>query len=166
MVNTTDRRKILLVDDIEMHLITAELFLKAEYEIYKAKSGQEALDLLIGNKLVPDIIMLDIVMPNMNGWEVFKRIKAIDFLNKVPIVFLTSEDEEAEKEKAYKMGIADYITKPYNMTDLIGRIKNVIKKSEKIAALRKGTKYQNRKQSFPGFYDTGRLYKEGRYDQQ
>jgi DNA-binding response OmpR family regulator len=125
------KKKVLLVDDDEMHLITAELFLKNEYEIRKTKSGQEALECLNNKEFVPNVILLDIMMPNMNGWEVFKRIRAIDFLNKVPIVFLTGEEDETEKNRAYKIGIADYITKPYNMTDLIRRIKDVLKKYEK-----------------------------------
>ena len=153
MADINERKKILLVDDIEMHLLTAEMFLQAEYEIYKAKSGQEALDLLSDDKLVPDLIMLDIVMPNMNGWEVFKRIKAIDSLNKVPVMFLTTVNDEADKNKAYRMGIADYITKPYNFTDLLSRVKNVINKNEKTDALRKGTKNRNRKRAFRGFYN-------------
>jgi DNA-binding response OmpR family regulator len=123
--------KVLLIDDDEIHLVTAELFLKSEYEIHKAKSGQEALDYLCGNKFVPNIILLDLIMPNMSGWEVFKRIKAIDFLSEVPIVFLTAETDEAEKKRAFKMGISDYIFKPFNMTDLKAKIKNIIKKHGK-----------------------------------
>ena len=122
-------KKILLVDDDEIHLTTAELFLKSEYEIFKAQSGNEALECLDSKEFIPDIIMLDIIMPNMNGWEVFEKIKTKDFLKNVPIVFLTSVEEEAEKKRAYKMGIADFITKPYNMTALKSRIKEVLKKA-------------------------------------
>ena len=121
-----EKKKILLVDDDEMQLTTAELFLKDEYELYKMKSGKEALEYLSGNKVTPDLVMLDILMPNMDGWEVFKRIKAMDFLKNVPIVFLTSVEEETEKYRAYKMGIVDYITKPYNLVDLKKRIKKII----------------------------------------
>ncbi|MCL1814751.1 MAG: response regulator [Treponema sp.] len=124
------KKKILLVDDDEIHLTTAELFLKNEYEIHKAKSGNEALEYLAGNKFAPDLIMLDIIMPNMDGWETFNRIRATDFLKNVPVVFLTAAIEEAEKKRAFKMGIADYITKPYNMTDLKSRVNDVIKKTE------------------------------------
>ena len=123
---SNEKKKILLVDDDEMQLTTAELFLRDEYEIHKTKSGIEALDFLSGRKVIPDIIMLDILMPNMDGWEVFKRIKAIDFLKDIPIVFLSAVEEESEKTRAYKMGIIDYITKPYNLVDLKKRIKKVI----------------------------------------
>ena len=122
-----DRKKILLVDDDELHLITAELYLKEDYDIYKARSGDEALKHLYNSEAVPDLILLDIIMPNMDGWEVFRRIKAISVLQNVPIVFLTSEDGEAEKKKARKLGAVDYITKPFNMTFLKSTIKEILK---------------------------------------
>ena len=121
------KKKILLVDDDEMYLTTAELFLKKDYDIYRSGSGNEALDYLCNKKLIPDLILLDILMPNMDGWEVFKRIRAIDSLKNVPIAFLTSVEEESEKKRAFKMGIADYISKPFNMTDLTRQVKGIIK---------------------------------------
>jgi len=120
--------KIFLIDDDDIHLTTAELFLKNEYEIHKAHSGQEALDYINTNNLVPHIILLDIMMPNMNGWEVFKKIRAIASLKDVPIAFLTSIAEEEEKKKAYKLGVVDYIIKPFNMTELKSRISEIRKR--------------------------------------
>jgi response regulator RpfG family c-di-GMP phosphodiesterase len=126
--NVNEKKNIFLIDDDEIHLTTAELFLKDEYEVYKMKSGNEALEYLNNNKLIPDLILLDIIMPNMDGWEVFKRIKAIDSLKNVPIVFLTSVIGENEKKRAYKIGIVDFIIKPLNMTDLKSRVKEILKK--------------------------------------
>jgi putative two-component system response regulator len=123
-----DKKKIYLIDDDDIHLTTAELFLNDEYEVYKAHSGQEALEYIGSNKFIPNIILLDIMMPNMSGWEVFKKLREIDFLKNVPIAFLTSVVDEADKKRAYKMGIADYISKPFNMTDLKSRMKEIIKK--------------------------------------
>jgi len=131
MIGLNDKKKILLVDDDEIHLTTAELFLKDEYEIHKAKSGNEALTYLNNNEFVPDLIMLDLIMPNMDGWEVFKRIKPIGSLKNTPIAFVTSEGGNEEKKRAYAMGIADYITKPFNMTDLKSRIKEILKKARR-----------------------------------
>ena len=119
--------KILLIDDDEFHLSTAEMYLKDEYEIRKAKSGEEALEFLNKNDFIPDLIMLDIIMPGMNGWEVFEKIKAINRLKDVPIVFLTSEDGEKEREKARKLGVVDYITKPYDMTFVKNTISEIIR---------------------------------------
>ena len=126
-----NKKKILLVDDDEIHLTTAELFLKDEYETFKAKSGNEALTCLSKNEFVPDLIMLDLVMPNMDGWEVFKRIKATGSLKNIPIAFVTSEGGNEERKRAYSMGVADYIIKPFNMTELKSRIKEILKKARK-----------------------------------
>jgi len=120
--------KVYLIDDDDIHLTTAELFLQDEYEVHKAMSGQEALDYITNNKFIPNIILLDIIMPNMTGWEVFKRLRQIDFLKNVPIAFVTSISEDEEKKKAYKMGIADYIMKPFNMTELKSRVKEIRKR--------------------------------------
>jgi len=123
-----EKKKILLVDDDVMHLKTAELFLKNEYQIYLTKSGNEALDFLNKKEFVPNLILLDILMPEMDGWEVFKRMKKIDFLKNVPIVFLTSLEDESDKKRAFQMGITDYILKPFNMTELKSRVKDIIEK--------------------------------------
>jgi len=120
--------KIYLIDDDEIHLTTAELFLQDEYEVHKAKSGQEALDYITNNKFVPHIILLDLVMPNMTGWDVFKRLRQIDSLKNVPIAFVTSIAEDEERKKAFKMGIADYILKPFNMTELKSKVKDIRKR--------------------------------------
>jgi DNA-binding response OmpR family regulator len=151
MAGYNERSKILVVDTVDMHLVTAELFLKTEYDVYKAESGQAALDLLGGGRLVPDLIMVDMVMPDMNGWEVFGRIRAAASLNKVPVVFLTTADDEAEKAKAYKMGIAECVRKPYIMTDLLSRVKRALGQRETAAAPRNGAQRQNRRRAFRGF---------------
>jgi DNA-binding response OmpR family regulator len=129
-MDNAGKKKILLIDDDEMHLITAELYLKDEYEIYKVKSGEEALDKLKNNEFVPNLVLLDIVMSGMNGWEVFKKIRAIPSLKNLPIAFLTSENDQTEKDRAFKIGAADYITKPYNMTLLKSKVKDILFKKK------------------------------------
>lgn len=124
--SSKEKKKILVIDDDIILLSTAELFLKDEYEIFKANSGAEALDYLNNQKLVPHLIMLDILMPDMDGWEVYNKIKAVNGYKRIPIVFLTSIIEEEEKKRAQKIGASDYITKPYNFTDLRSRIKKII----------------------------------------
>ena len=125
--NTKDRKKILVVDDNEMHLVTVELFLKNEYEIIKMKSGKEALDFFHTSEIIPDIILLDILMPEMDGWELFKKMREISKLKDIPIVFLTTIDDKEEKKRALKMGISDYIIKPYNMAVLKKNISDLVK---------------------------------------
>jgi putative two-component system response regulator len=126
----TEKKKILLVDDDELQLTLAENILKNEYEVYKAHSGNEALQYLYNSHFVPDLILLDILMPHMDGWEAFNRIKAIGLLQNVPIIFLTGVTEGAEKKRALEIGAADYITKPINQGDLLKRLKEILEKNK------------------------------------
>jgi putative two-component system response regulator len=122
-----ESEKILVVDDDKSQLLTAESMLKNEYEIITAKSGKEAIEFLYGG-LVPSLILLDILMPNMDGWEVFNRIRAISFLQNVPIIFLTGLRGTDEENRGYEMGVVDYIMKPYNKPEFMERIKTAIEK--------------------------------------
>jgi putative two-component system response regulator len=131
MSKDVDSRKvILLVDDDEVHLSITELSLKDEYEIYMVKSGVEALEFLNKGQTVPDLILLDILMPEMDGWVVFDKIHDIAALAFTPIMFFTSLDEETAKEKAYELGAFDFITKPCEQSVLLERIKETLHKSE------------------------------------
>jgi putative two-component system response regulator len=131
MTNENDSNKtILLVDDDEVHLSITELSLKDEYEIFKVKSGVEALEFLSKSQIVPDLILLDILMPEMDGWIVFDKIGDIAALKFTPIMFYTSLDEDNAKEKAYELGAFDYITKPCEQSILRNRIKNILRKVE------------------------------------
>jgi len=123
------KKKILLVDDDEFHLLVAENMLKDEYEIFTARSGQEALDSFLKG-LVPNLVLLDILMPNMDGWETYHRIRAISLLQNTPIAFLTSVSRTTEEKRAIDMGAADYIMKPYDREDILNRIKKVMDKHE------------------------------------
>ncbi|GHV85123.1 hypothetical protein AGMMS50230_07310 [Spirochaetia bacterium] len=122
---TNERKRILLIDNNELHLLSAEKMLKNEYNIFIAKSGKEAMDYFIRG-LFPDIVLLDIVMPQIDGWETFNRIRAMSFLKDVPILFLKSLNDSSEKKRAVEMGLAEYISKPYKKDDLKNRIKKYL----------------------------------------
>ncbi|WP_461257855.1 response regulator [Treponema sp. R80B11-R83G3] len=124
------RKKILLVDDDEIHLSITELSLKDEYDVFLIKSGEEALEFLNKSQIIPDLIMLDILMPVMDGWIVFDRISDIAALKFTPIMFYTSLEEESAKEKAYELGAFDYIKKPCEQAILLNRISDSLKKAE------------------------------------
>jgi CheY-like chemotaxis protein len=131
MVNDVNSRKsILLVDDDETHLTITELSLKDDYEVFMVKSGEEALGLLNKSKIIPDLILLDILMPTMDGWVVFDKIQDIAALKLTPIMFYTTLDEESAKEKAYELGAFDFITKPCERTVLLSKIKDTLQKVE------------------------------------
>ena len=121
-------RRILFIDDDEVILSIAEIMLETEYEIITAKSGKEALNYLLQG-VVPDLILLDVLMPDMDGWETYNRLRAISFLQDVPIAFVTSLDGLNEKNHALEIGAADYILKPFKRQDLIKKIEVLIEKN-------------------------------------
>jgi DNA-binding response OmpR family regulator len=120
-----EKKRILLIDDDEIQHQIAENMLNSEYEVFKAKSGNDALGYLYNGSFVPHLILLDILMPEMDGWEVFNRIKALSLLKNVPIIFVTSVNTTEEEKRAYEIGAADFITKPFTKDDLLERIKKI-----------------------------------------
>jgi CheY-like chemotaxis protein len=128
--DVNSRKTILLVDDDEIHLSITELSLKDKYETFVVKSGEEALEFLRKSKIIPDLILLDILMPEMDGWIVFDKITDITALKFTPIMFYTSLDEESAKEKAYELGAFDFITKPCEQSILINKIEDTLHKAE------------------------------------
>jgi DNA-binding response OmpR family regulator len=129
MPDTTDKKKILIVDDDEISLKFAEIILQNDYEVVTAKSGKIALDYLEHFRygFVPDVILLDIVMPHMDGWETFNKIKAVSQMKNVPVIFITSVKKIEGHKRAIDMGAADYIVKPYNREVLLTRIDEALK---------------------------------------
>lgn len=118
-------KHILMVDDVATNLKCAVEVLKGQYEVTAVKSGIKALEVL--KNAVPDLILLDINMPRMDGFEVFERIKEIPELPEIPVIFLTAETNREIEEKGLKMGAADFIMKPFEPDDLCGRIEKVIR---------------------------------------
>jgi CheY-like chemotaxis protein len=118
-------KKILVVDDDETHLIATKRMLEDKYETVTVKSGFEAIS-LFHNGYVPNIILLDLIMPGMDGWSAYERIKGISSLHNVKIAIFSSSDDPQHKAKGRELGAVDYITKPVKKTDLLGRIENLI----------------------------------------
>jgi len=119
------KKKILVVDDSEIDLDLVEIMLQDKYTILPTKSGKEALEYLFQNSNV-DLILLDLVMPEMDGWETFSRIKDLGLISNVPIAFLTSVRGAEEQNHARDIGAADFIFKPYTRKELLRRIKDIL----------------------------------------
>ena len=105
-----DRNTILIVDDDATNLKFIQEILKDNYKIYAAPSGERAL--LFLQKKTPDLILLDIEMPGMNGYEVIMEIKRNPVWGEIPVIFLTGQDGRDKEEKGLALGAVDYITKP------------------------------------------------------
>jgi two-component system sensor histidine kinase/response regulator len=113
---------ILIVDDVLKNLqITGQILKEAGYKISLAKDGKSALSLL--EKEIPDLILLDVMMPGIDGFEVCRIIKKNEKLKEIPIIFITAFNQSDEIVKGFQVGGVDYITKPYNRDELLIRVK-------------------------------------------
>jgi methyl-accepting chemotaxis protein len=122
-----EKKKILIVDDDGIHLDMVQAVLSNEYEVSTAQSGKEALGLFYQG-LVPQLILLDLIMPDMDGWKTYSRIKAIGGLYDIPIAFFTVSSDPEDIKHAHEMGAVDYIKKPYDKDDLLDRIGRILRK--------------------------------------
>ncbi|MCP4213895.1 MAG: response regulator [bacterium] len=113
---------ILIVDDIPKNLQVLAGTLKGEYcQIAAATNGRRAMEMM--EKIVPDLILLDVMMPEMDGFEVCKRLKEMPGRDVIPIIFLTARTETEDIVKGFRLGAADYITKPFNSEELLARVR-------------------------------------------
>ena len=121
-----EENRILCVDDdISMLNTIEDILINAGYVVSLAKSGKQALDLL-GKGVEYKLVLLDVDMPEMDGYETFKAIREIDSANDTPIIFLTGMDAPDFQIKGWEYGAADYITKPFIKSVFLARIKNRI----------------------------------------
>jgi len=121
------RSKILLVDDEIDTLLPLKMSLEAEdYLVLGANNGFEALELAKTN--IPDLILLDIMMPGMDGYEVCAQLKKDPVMRNIPVIMLTAKDAVREKVKGLDIGADDYVTKPFNLNELKARIKSVLRR--------------------------------------
>lgn len=130
--------KILLVDDNPVNLSLLEDFLVAQnYEVMIASSGLEALKIM--RSYLPDLILLDIAMPEMDGYEVCKQLKANELTQAVPVIFISALNDVVDQVRAFDVGGVDYITKPFRRKEVLARVENQMR----IAALQKELRSRN-----------------------
>jgi PAS domain S-box-containing protein len=120
MENT--RRKIMLVDDNMVNLTMGKDILKASYEVYPLPSGAKLFELL--GFVTPDLILLDIEMPEMNGYEVIRRLKSEPRFAGIPVIFLSGRKDEGSELEGLSLGAVDYVSKPFSPALLRTRIEN------------------------------------------
>lgn len=115
-------QKILIVDDQPVNIQALNSALKPDYKIFFATNGEDALEL--AKTTNPDLILLDIMMTGMDGYEVCKRLKSDSVLKDIPVIFVTAMSEEANETIGLELGAVDYITKPFNPAIVKLRVKN------------------------------------------
>jgi len=112
---------ILIVDDVPENLQVLGTILETKnYEIALASNGQQALDVI--DDIQPDLVLLDIMMPELDGFEVCRRLKNSETTEKIPIIFLTAKTDTDDIVKGFELGAADYVTKPFNSSELLARV--------------------------------------------
>jgi len=124
-MTATTKSSVLVVDDEESNIMALTHILSPEYTVYATKDSQEAVDVARENQ--PDVILLDIIMPEMNGYALFNALKSTRETHSIPIIFITGLNRAEDEEKGLDMGAADYISKPFSPVVVRLRVKNQIK---------------------------------------
>ncbi len=135
MLDQLQKQTILVVDDTPLNLEVLVGILMDEYNIKLAKNGMTALK--IAEKFKPDLILLDIMMPDMDGYAVCEKLKQNPVLKDIPIIFVTAKDQEADEAKGFKLGAVDYIAKPVSPILVKARIKTHLALYDQERELRK-----------------------------
>lgn len=117
--------KVLVVDDEVYILHILDFSLGAEgYEVITAADGQQAIEKARTEK--PDLIVMDIMMPRLDGYETTRRLKELPETREIPILLLTAKGRETDRQKGFDAGASDYITKPFSPNKLIGRVQDIL----------------------------------------
>ncbi len=124
--NPTNQETILIVDDSpdNLHLLSGILSV-AGYKVHLAPSGKLALKFIQSH--LPDLILLDIMMPQMDGYQICEQLKAAERTQDIPVIFISALDDVFDKVKAFSLGGADYITKPFQQLEVLARIENQLR---------------------------------------
>jgi DNA-binding response OmpR family regulator len=118
-------QKIIIVNDEPSIAVPLEFLMQHNgYDVLVAQSGEEAVELI--SKNIPDLILLDVMLPGINGFEVCEIIKLNPDWKKIKVIFLTAHDSELDIAKGLMLGADDYITKPFSNATLVGKVKNLL----------------------------------------
>jgi PleD family two-component response regulator len=117
-------RKILLVDDSETILTLERMILRNAYQLMTAKDGREGVAQALA--LRPDLILLDVMMPNMNGFEALRELRRRPATRAIPVVMVTTRGEEESMETAFSSGCNDYIMKPIDGQELLTKVRSFL----------------------------------------
>ena len=131
-MNSDKKSKILIIDDEKMNVFSLASSLKLQYDVIVAMNGCEGLE--AAEKHKPDIILLDVLMPDISGFEALVKLKTSKITKDIPVFLVTSQDTAIDEEKGLLLGASDYITKPFNKEVLKKRIETHLKLASYIRA--------------------------------
>ncbi len=118
-------KQVLIIDDEPIMRKLLEQILKDKYEVISLENGREGLEWMYSGN-IPDLVVADLNMPEINGFEYIKKVRESGFFNDVPLIVLSGEESSAERIKCLKLGANDYLIKPFNPEELGLRIDNLI----------------------------------------
>jgi len=124
----SNNKKVLIIDDEKINIISLAHFLKPQYEIIVAIDGVSGLEVV--KKQIPDIILLDIVMPNMSGFDVIEKLKESEVTKDIPVIFISGLNNSGDEAKGLEYGAVDYIVKPFNKNIVNAKVKLHLQISE------------------------------------
>jgi DNA-binding response OmpR family regulator len=128
------KTKILLVDDDQTLLHLLGQYLKqSQFEVFEAPNGPTGLRLAFNER--PDLVLLDVMLPGMDGWEVCARLRE---LSDVAIIMITAKTTEADKLRGFRLGVDDYVTKPFSFAELVARIQAVLTRTRTVGQAESG----------------------------
>lgn len=119
-----NRKHILIVDDVTTNLRYIGEVLKDNYTLSMAKSGEQAFKMI--EKALPDLILLDVKMPGMDGFSVISKLSDDDRYKDIPVIFLSADSQEETEIKGLKLGAVDFISKPFSPEEIQQRIREVL----------------------------------------
>lgn len=118
-------KKILIVDDEPNILMSLDFLMRKQgYEVFVARDGSEALEII--TKEMPQVIVLDIMMPEVDGYEVCQSVKGSPETSDIKIIFLTAKSKKEDIEKGYEVGADLYLTKPFSTRNLVKKVKELV----------------------------------------
>lgn len=118
-------KKILLVDDANTVLMMERMMLRgAGYDVVTARNGEEAVQMALAER--PDLILLDVIMPRMDGFEACRQIRANEVTKAIPIIMVTTRSEATNVQTGFDAGANEYLTKPFNSVELLGRLRTYL----------------------------------------
>ena len=119
--------RILMVDDERDLVFAIKLYLEAEdYEVLAAYDGHQALEVLDGDPRLPDLVILDVYMPRICGWDVLRMIRSSERTRSLPVIMLTTAGQDADKARGWDLGVDWYQAKPFDPKDLLVVIERVL----------------------------------------
>lgn len=130
MTMTNKKKTLLIVDDQTTNIKVLREMLKADYTLLVATSGEKALELIATAKELPDLILLDIIMPGIDGYDVCKQLKQSERAHYIPVIFITSKSSENDEIRGFEAGAVDYITKPFSAPIVKARLKTHLELKE------------------------------------